>query len=228
MNNQSKRFFFPFFLIGIMFLCIIPFQACEKEDDECTCDSCNHCDTCFVVYKPNIYIYPTENCSVTVTLSFPKGGEVITSIPDYAAGWNFYINPEGIINNQYQYLFYESVQPDVWQMEKGWTVRQEELGSFFTLNLTEYGFYGREIDDFIKYWIPRLTSNAYYEIYPQESDLINTVIDLDIVPPPVQLLRLFYVFRGVNENANSLVVPEINSNFSRTGFFVTEWGVILK
>jgi hypothetical protein len=202
-----------------------PFSGMREEEDECSCDSC---DSNPVVRKPNIYLYPTENSVISVSLNFPIGGEVVTSIPDYNAGWSFFVDTQGMIDNQYEYLFYESVQPDVWQMEEGWFIQQNELENFFRQNLATYGFYGREIDDFIEYWIPRLTSKNYYAVYPQEAALINSVIELTIIPQPAQKLRLFYVIRGADENDNSIIAPETPADFNRSGFYVTEWGVILK
>ena len=95
--------------------------------------------------------------------------------------------------------------------------------------MLEYGFNGREIKDFINYWIPRLTNSEYYEIYPQESKIIETVLKLDISKTPDSILRLFYIIKGVTSDSNNKInIPMENNQFKRTGFCVTEWGVVLK
>jgi hypothetical protein len=201
-----------------------PFQSCKKPVEP-KCDTCNR----IVVYKPNIYLYPTEKSQISVNLSFPHGGKIITSIPYYGNGWMIDVDTSGLINNKYDYLFYESEQLDVWQLNEGWIIKRSELDKFFPNNMLRYGFTIREIKDFTDYWIPRLTNSEYYEIYPQDSDIIQTVIKLEISKAPDNILRLFYVIKGVDSDSNKkMSLPGENIQFKRNGFCVTEWGVILK
>jgi len=218
------KFLFIFF-IGITYLITVSsIQSCKKDNS----DADSECDTCIVVYKPNIYLYPKENIELTVNLDFPKGGKVIKSIPEYEKGWNVSVAKNGLINNSYSYLFYESSQPDIWQREYGWTINVNELTSFFRKNLTTYGFKSNEIEDFINYWIPRLKENDYYSIYPQTKSIINKVIKLNISKKPDNILRLFYLIEGKKTTKEINLKKPIIDNFKREDFFVTEWGVILK
>lgn len=178
------------------------------------------------VYKPNIYIHSTENIQLSLKIEFPLGGEIVTSVPDYGSGWNISVDTTGLIDNKYTYLFYESIQPDVWQTAFGWVVKASELESFFRKNMASYGFKGQEIEDFIEYWIPRLKDYEYYSICPQTSDLIGQVIHLNFSKEPDQMLRLFYLIEGHNNFPGKLAEADIN-NFKREGYFVAEWGVIL-
>jgi len=211
-----------FFLSITYFVTASTLQSCKKDDS----DSDNDCDTCIVAYKPNIYLYPVEKTQLTVNLEFPKGGKVIKSIPEFDKGWDVSVDTNGLINDLYTYLFYESSQPDVWQKEYGWLVKADKLNLFFRKNLTTYGFKGNEIKDFIDYWIPRLKKNDYYLIYPQTNSIINKVIELNISKKPDNLLRLFYFIEGQKNPEMKLKKPIID-RFERKGFFVTEWGVIL-
>jgi len=180
-----------------------------------------------VVYKPNIYIYPKIKTQLQVSLSFPQGGNVIKSIPDYGTGWNVTVEPSGLIDNAYGYLFYESKQPNVWQKQEGWILHKSELKAFFNRNMTEYGFKGQEITDFVDYWIP-LLSDEYYSIYPQEQTIINSVITLNISQKPENILRLYYLIEGSKIKPSSkITIPTIDKSFNRNGYFVTEWGVVL-
>jgi hypothetical protein len=209
-------------IASVLFISVsIPFQSCEPDDQEC--------DTCGpVAYKPNIYLYPTETTVLDIRLRFPLGGKIISSIPDYGNGWSIEVDSSGIINNRYEYLFYESKQPDVWQKKYGWIIKRAELEPFFRGNMLKHGFNGKEIQDFTAYWIPRLTDFEYYEIYPQESAVIGRVVKLEISSQPDNILRLFYLIKGVNSDSNnSIELPAKNTAFKRNGFFVTEWGVLL-
>jgi hypothetical protein len=113
------------------------------------------------------------------------------------------VDTSGIINNHYEYLFYESKQPDVWQRNEGWIIKRSELETFFKDNLLKHGFYGREIKDFIDYWIPRLTDFEYYEIYPQESTIIEKVVRLEISKTSKNVLRVYYLIKGVSSDSNN-------------------------
>ena len=202
-------------LLGIICLIILTgTQSCKPDKKD------------RMVYKPNIYIYPTEKTELVVKINFPIGGELETTIPEYGNGWNITVDTTGIINDVYTYLFYESNQPDVWQRNYGWFVNSENLDSFFRANLSEYGFKGHEIDDFINYWIPRLDSFSNYAIYPQTKKLIDEVIRLEFSIQPDRILRLFYVIDRQDQSPEKLKEPTIES-FARKGYFVTEWGVIL-
>ncbi len=205
--------------MGIIFASV-PFQGCDPDDDD-------DCDTCIVAYKPNIYIYPEKNINLDINVSFPVGGEIITSIPKIGSGWSVNVDTNGIIDKTYGYLFYESKQPDVWQKSEGYTVEKEDVDRFFRENLAEYGFEGREVDDFIEYWVPRLSSFKFYNIYPQTNNEIDKVISLKFSVQPANIGRLFYLIEGHDEEQEHPKAPEIKS-FSRVGFHVMEWGVLMK
>lgn len=219
---KTSRFIYLSVLILVIIALSLPLQSCDPDEVE------PECDTCLIVYKPNIYLYPTEKTQMVVNLTFPMGGGIIASEPAYGSGWHISVDTNGFINNQYHFLFYESEQPDVWQYTSGWVVKQSDLEVFFTENLTEYGFADNEIQDFITYWIPRFEAYPYYAIYPQTSDVIDRVIELQISKMPDHLLRLFYVVEGLkNFPQTQPPIPDIDI-FNRSGYFVTEWGVILK
>lgn len=185
-------------------------------------------DSSFItVLKPNIYIYPETKMFLHVSLIFPRGGSVIESIPLYANGWNIEVEPSGKINNTYDYLFYESENPDLCQYRSGWIIKKDDLTLFFTQNMLATGFIQKEIDDFIEYWIPLLKNFSLYAIYPQYALDIDKMIGLKFSIKPDNILRLFYAIKGVDNNQINIDVPNI-PQFVRKDFVVAEWGVILK
>ena len=176
--------------------------------------------------KPNIYIYPNETIRLNVGISFPIGGNILTSIPEYGSGWTVSVDPDGTIDGKYGFLYYESSQPDVWQQSRGWIVEKGNLELFFTRNLTAYGFNRREIQDFVDYWIPRLQYADIFEIYPQESAIIDRVIKLEFSVKPDNILRMHYLIKGIKGEQNKRIVEPVITPFVRRGFVVAEWGVI--
>jgi len=213
-----------FTLASLFLACLIlssPFQGCEPKEPEP-----DNCDTCLMLYKPNIYIYPEERLDLFVHIEFPVGGEVITSIPEYGQGWDVTVDTNGLIDDTYTYLFYESTQPDVWQRDTGWIVQKDTLETFFKVNMIAFGFEGQEIQDFIDYWIPRLSEYDYYAIYPQNEKIIESAVQLHFSTPP-DILRLFYVVKALEDANTSIPAPTTIKGFYREGYFATEWGVIL-
>ncbi|NOR44151.1 MAG: PKD domain-containing protein [Candidatus Delongbacteria bacterium] len=188
-------------------------------------------DTLFVLWaaadKPNIYIYPSEDIDLSVELNFPQEGFVTKSIPQITNNiWNISVTPDGLINNEYEFLFYESMQPDVWQLENGWCISKDSLETFFTENMNEHNFNTREINDFIEYWIPLLKEKKYYKIYPQYNTEIDEVIQINFSLEPNNVNRLFYRILGSDEFVN---IPEEDiTPFNRDGFTVVEWGVVIR
>ncbi len=180
-----------------------------------------------MVLKPNIYLYPEETIELDVDIVFPSGGRVTQSVPDYNDGWHITVEPSGIIDGQFECLFYESLQPDYGQYAAGWVVIREQLEGFFRNNMGQTGFNQKEIDDFIEYWIPILTEYPYYAIYPQYRGELEEMVKLEFSAQPESLIRLIYSVRGLEDNNLNIQEPVIPP-FTRDGFTVTEWGVILK
>jgi hypothetical protein len=177
--------------------------------------------------KPNIYLYPETETDLSVKLDLVKGGEIVVSIPDYGDGWNVKVTPDGMIDDKYEFLFYESFTPDFYQYSSGWTVDAQEFEVFFTENLKQYGFQGREIKDFIDWWIPRLEKTGCFFVHPQLDDIISKTIKLNISQTPDSVQRLFYVLRkapGCDAEIKDVPIKP----FERKGFTVMEWGVIRK
>ena len=145
------------------------------------------------VFKPNIYIYPLLKLQLSVQLSFPLGGNIVESIPEYAKGWNVSIDTNGKINNQYNYLFYESTQPNLFQYEKGWCISRENLKAFFENNMAQYNFSSSEINDFTDYWMPLLTGYNFYCIYPQTNEIINKIIQLNFSVKPDHIHTAYFM-----------------------------------
>ncbi len=174
------------------------------------------------VDKPNIYLYPEEECIVEVALK--PNGKITKSIPEYNEGWKVNIKPTGIINNEYTFLFYEA-EVNVEIPESGWCIKINELNNFFRNILIDYGLNETEIIDFIEYWSNRLDESSHYCIYPLVNNDLTNICSISIDPKPDKMLRLWFIFVPV-EQYKTLNKPEIPI-FSRKGFEVVEWGGIL-
>ncbi len=179
------------------------------------------------VRKPNIYIYPETDRQIKVKIYFPLGGKVIESIPEYNSGWNVFVTKDGLIDDKFNYLFYESSNPDRTQKENGWLIKKEGLKSFFEMNMKESGFNQSEINDFTDYWIPILIDYNYFEIYPQYKTQMDKMIIINATPEADNVFRLIYLIKGRNDSNINLPAPTIETA-KREGFHIIEWGVIIK
>lgn len=213
--------------LSILFLTAFFFIILHSGCDNCPTETCDEDTSNVSVYKPNIYIYPTEKIDLSVNITFPNGGKVTESIPDYNTGWDVAVEPNGVINGEYEYLFYECDVPDLFQKEHGWIIEQSSLKTFFENNLETHNFSNSEIKDFIDYWIPRLVDSEYYEIYPQYNSDIEKMVILNFSHEPKNIFRLFYYIQGRNNSENSISAPIIDIG-KRENYYVMEWGVIVK
>ncbi len=211
-------------LLLISVILLLPlFTNCSKDFESITgyadADSSN-----YYIKKPNIYIYPNEKIHLDIQLTFPNGGKIIESIPYYENGWEIEVIPSGLINNQYQYLFYEAQIPNLLQKESGWIIKGINLGSFFKNNLDSLLFSKNEIDDFIEYWIPLLDNTKTYAIYPSFTYNLEGIIQLKFSIKPDNLIRVIYIIEEYQDN-KSIEPPQLPT-FKREGFVVLEWGVM--
>jgi hypothetical protein len=177
------------------------------------------------ICKPNIYLYPESSSQVKVTLSTTRNNQITSSIPQYYNGWDVSIDPSGLIDNKYQYLFYEGNSSEHPNIKYGWSIAFSELWNFIPEKMSEYGFSQKEIKDFVDYWQVNLPKNEFYDIVPLINKAVDKKLALQIKPKPDKVLRVwFYVF-PVNQK-HEFIPPQI-PKFNRNGFVVTEWGVLL-
>jgi hypothetical protein len=177
------------------------------------------------VYKPNIYLYPETITQVKVTLKPNKDCKIIASVPEHKNGWNVLVDQNGVIDNQFEYLFYEGKIKNV-PDGFGWSVACAELWQFLPGKMTEYGFNEKEIKDFVDYWQEHLPKSEFYEIMPVINQEIEKEFALAIEPKPEAVLRVWFYINPTNSKKD-LSPPSI-PKFERKGFTVIEWGVLLK
>lgn len=177
------------------------------------------------VKKPVIYLYPQKEQKVSVKLHF--NGSLTCTYPEYKNGWNVITKPDGDLinlddNKEYAYLFWEGKsKSNDWDFSKGFIVKGEETRSFLQSKLSEMGLTPKEYNDFIVYWLPQMQSNKYNLIHFAEEEY-EKLAQLSINPKPDSILRVFMVYRPVN-NFVKIEEQEIKP-FNRKGFCVVEWG----
>jgi len=224
-TDQQGRFGLGDLPLGSYFINLATYNAPDTFEIVNT-DSCDYTDLIFPflipIRAPFIYLYPETETNVSIEINFLHNGHITESEPPYGSGWNVRATPDGIIDGQYPYLFYEGVLSVPFNHDTAWLLDGNNLEEEMRNLLEDQGFDGREIDDFVDFWLPVIEGSAWYAFFPQE---VESIITLDITPAPDNILRtLFYILSL--EQPISISEPDIPGNFSRDGFTVVEWGVI--
>lgn len=175
------------------------------------------------VKKPAIYLYPLTDSKIQVKVNI--NGKITKDIPDYNNGWDVFATKEGIINNEYDYLFYEAELNKLELPNEGWNVKYSDLENWFDNNLPKLGLNEKETRQFKEYWLNELPESNYYEIKMLDDKFLKQNMNLDITPIPDTLIRIEFYFKPTNSikeiNEPVIVTP------NREGFTVVEWGGIL-
>ena len=176
--------------------------------------------------KPIIYLYPQKDTNVTVELKKP---ELITcSYPKYESKWSVLAKPNGTLIDQKSgkelyALYYESKANPI-NITNGFVVKGEDSASFLEEKLSVLGLTDREAEEFIVYWLPRLSSNPYNLIHFATDEEINEYMPIEITPKPDNFIRVWMVFEALDEPIE--IEEQKLTSHERDGFVAVEWGGI--
>ena len=178
------------------------------------------------VYKPVIYLYPTEETEVTVKLL--KEDMLTCTYPKYDNEWKVIAKPNGDLvdlktgRNLYS-LYYESKNTVRFKVQNdGFVIKGEDSAAFLEEKLAILGLTEREAEEFIIYWLPILEANKYNYIRFSDIDEINENMPLEISSDPDSVIRVIMTFKGLDAPIN--VKEQKLTPAERTGFTVVEWG----
>jgi hypothetical protein len=183
-----------------------------------------------IVKKPAIYLYPTQEQSITVRHEFK--GQILTTYPEYQDGWNVIAHPDGSLFNTsdqrtYGYLFWDGsyhFPQSHYQFEDGFVVSKSENIAFLQEKLSILGLNNTEINDFIVFWLPVLNENDQNFIHFRVNDNIDQSSILNIDPQPDTLIRVFMEFKPMKNDETMSVKEQVLPKLNRIGFTVVEWG----
>ncbi len=181
----------------------------------------------FDEYKPVIYLYPEQKQNIDVKLNY--SGNLTVSYPEYKNGWQVLAYPEGKIINmddqkEYSYLFWEGEDKNAsYDLSTGFIVKGSETVKFLQDKLSKLGLTPKEYNEFIVYWLPHMQNNNFNLIHFATKEEYDNRVVLNITPKPDSVLRVFMVFKGL-EDDNMKIQPQELKSFNRNGFAIVEWG----
>lgn len=173
--------------------------------------------------KPVIYLYPTEETEVSVTLDY--SGTLTSTYPAYGAGWTVTARPDGTLTDEtgreYYCLFWEGLTETEYDFSTGFCVAGKDTAAFLEDALARLGLTDKEAEEFIIYWLPQMEGNPYNLISFQGAAYTGSAV-LTIDPAPDSLLRVFMAWKALEEPID--VEPQVLEPIQREGFTVVEWG----
>jgi len=205
-------------------LCFTLVRDENKEMKLLTCEEAEKKHPLPVVKKPALYLYPTKTRQIEIYLK-PKGW-LTKTIPYYNGIWLVRASPKGIIDNKYEYLFYEvALNSSLDLPNEGWVVKIKELNQWFDKTLSKLGLKEKEIKDFKDFWLKELKGYPYFKIKVLSEKFLNDNLAIRIKPNPDKMIRVILVFEGIKQEEQ--ITEPIIKTPKRKGFTVVEWGGIL-
>lgn len=180
--------------------------------------------TGIAVYKPNIYLYSNFDMESSIFI-YPEHWITISDpVYDPESGWRANIF-DGSLNGIEDFLFYEAiVPPDYFQTIKGWPVMSSSLDEDMRKILDLYGFNETETTDFIEYWTQHLDHDTDYTFYPQENDILDTLMPVISYPKEDTNRRIWFYILPYDPAVD---IPNDPEMIKREGYSLIEWGGIL-
>lgn len=179
------------------------------------------------IKKPIIYLYPTKETEVNISLS--NSSLLKHTYPKYdeKAGWTVLAKPNGNLKDlktskNYYALYWEGIDNTRLDMSEGFVIEGNRTASFLEENLKVLGLNDREINEFIIYWLPKLENNPYNYIRFRTMEEINNYMRLDITPRPDNILRVYMDYKPLSNIIS--VKEQVLKSPKREGFVVVEWG----
>lgn len=204
-----------FFAIASALTCALTFTACGGETEE---------DNGALTAKPVIYLYPTEQTQVDVTLDY--AGALTCTYPAYENGWTVTAQPDGTLTDEagktYNYLYWEGTDDHTdYDFSEGFCVAGSDTAAFLEKALSELGLNRKEANEFIVYWLPLMQDNPY-NLIAFQTDAYEQQAKLSVEPTPDTILRVFMAWKPL-DRAQSIPAQTLTAP-TRTGFTVVEWG----
>lgn len=213
---------------------ILKWYKC-KETSAYVYDCCNRAWFCTIymnypdgVDKPIIYLYPTDESKVNVSLWTPEN--LLHTYPKYniEKWWNVIAQPNGDLldldTNRNLYALYREWKNTIEDNFNEWfVVAWKDIIQFLEEKLEILWLNEREAEEFIVYWLPQMENNKWNLIRFQTIEEQDRNMPLNITPTPDTVIRIMMDWKAIDEPITipeqKLVTPE------RIWFTVVErWG----
>lgn len=175
--------------------------------------------------KPILYLYPTEETELTVTLGCPE--KLSCVYPAYNGGWRVLAEPDGTLTDLatgrgLYALYWEGRNADFEMTDEGFCVAGKDTAEFLEEKLSLLGLTEREAEEMIVYWLPQMEQNAYNYIRFASAEEIKNYMPLSFSAQPDSVIRVNMVWKALD--APIEVTEQKIETPARYGFVAVEWG----
>lgn len=177
--------------------------------------------------KPMIYLYPTEEKNIHVTLWMPENLSHTYPKYDILKWRNVLAQPDWKLINLENWrelyaLYWEWLSNKKIDFSEWFVVAWKDIISFLEENLAILWLNEREAEEFIVYWLPQMEDNEWNLIRFETKEEQDIIMPLNIEPKPDTVIRVMMDWKAIEQPIEiveqKLYTPE------RTGFVVVEWG----
>lgn len=176
--------------------------------------------------KPVIYLYPTKNEQLTVSLKYD--GEILHTYPAIeGTQWHVVAEPNGTLRDatgmEYYALFWEGRPNSRLTAPDGFIVAGKDVARFLEEKLEFLGLTRREANEFIMYWLPRMENNPFNLIHFASNDY-ERIAELKVTPIPETMIRVMMLTQPLTSPIDFPTQDLSQMKKTRCGFTVVEWG----
>lgn len=175
--------------------------------------------------KPAIYLYPTTTTRISVKVK-PQIGWMTVSDPFYGNGWNVEATPDGFINTNgrtYRHLFYEAMLPTPSMSQQFDLLDGSKLHEDIKALGKKLSLSDREATEMADYWTAKLPKKNYYQVGLMTGSEVDRIEPMQVEPKPEKTYRIRLIFNGL-DNSIETPNPLPTLNFTRSGYYLVEWG----
>lgn len=175
--------------------------------------------------KPILYLYPTEETELTVTLGHPE--KLSCVYPAYDCGWNVLAKPDGSLTDlatgrSLYALYWEGRNADFKMTDEGFCIAGCDTAAFLEEKLALLGLSEREAEEMIVYWLPQMENSAYNYIRFASAEEIENYMPLDFSVRPDSVIRVNMLWKALDAPVD--VKEQKIETPARDGFIAVEWG----
>lgn len=147
--------------------------------------------------------------------------------------WSVIANACGALTDQStqhqcDYLFWEALTNGsalfTLDLDEAFCVPRTTVATFLNDALERYGLTRRERNDCVTYWLHQLEASPWVLLQFIDQRTYNAAAQLTITPTPTTLIRVFFVFKGVQEQHHACKGKLPETRPERRGFVAVEWG----
>lgn len=198
--------------------------------------------------KPNLYVTGKNGTDIKIKVKMAPDSNWLVAVPAHGTrGWHGTLMDNGKIKvgekETHDFLFYDfRCDENKLQDTAGFCTGRDNIIEKLASLLKQKGFKQNEIRDFETYWSIKLPSSERYCVYPQDSEDLNKIVELEVEPKPSKVIRVAFMIipdeaRKIGSNSKFLKLPqkdwsvtESKNDSDRTpastdGLEIHEWSV---